>query len=294
LNPIPLTLEEGIARLRKLGARWSDDKRGFDFRERSNKSVLEVSGLHASLGRRPILKGVDLEVRRSECISIIGRNGSGKTTLIKHFNGLYRPNRGSVRVLGRSTQGVTVRELARQVGVAFQNSNDQFFKYSVRDEVLVGPRVLGVYDQAWIDEMIRLFSLAELLDRPPYRLSEGEKKRAAIASVLAAKPEIIVLDEPTIGQDKWFRDTLGDVFHHLRQLGRTIVLVTNDLEFAEENTERWVVLWDGRIIADGSAREIMSDRAVIERTGLRPTDRFQIMRGLQNYSIGMFGNVESV
>jgi len=283
LNAIPLTVSDGIAKLQKLGIQWNDDSRSpIGFEKGPGEQVLQVKGLCFSLARRRVLKGVDLEVRRGECVSIIGRNGSGKTTLIKHFNGLYRPERGTVKVLGRTTQNLTVRELAKKVGAAFQNSNDQFFRYSVREEILVGPRVLGVCDNAWIDEMIRLFSLEHLLGRSPYRLSEGEKKRVAIASVLATRPDIIILDEPTIGQDKRFRDTLGNVFQYLRRQNRTILVVTNDLEFSEKNTGRWLVLADGRIIADGTPDQVMSSGVVIDQTGLRVTDRFQIMKGLQS------------
>jgi energy-coupling factor transport system ATP-binding protein len=282
LNAISFTISDGISRLRQLGIPWNHERgEPVDPDTGPREEVLDVRGLHFSLARRQVLKGVELEVWRGECVSIIGRNGSGKTTLIKHFNGLYRPESGTVKVLGRSTQSLTIRDLARQVGVAFQNSNDQFFRYSVRDEILVGPQVLGAYDEAWIERIIRLLSLQNLLERSPYRLSEGEKKRVAIASVLATRPDIIILDEPTVGQDRWFRQILGNVFQYLRAQDRTIILVTNDLEFAEEHSGRWLVLADGRIIADGTPNQVMSSSVVLARTGLRPTDRFQIMRGLQ-------------
>ncbi|HID87852.1 MAG TPA: ABC transporter ATP-binding protein, partial [Anaerolineae bacterium] len=212
---------------------------------------------------------------------LVGANGSGKTTLVKHFVGLHRPAGGQVLVLGRSTQGVRVAELARQVGLVFQNPNDQFFAPSVREEIEVGPRALGLYDPACCEELIALFGMEPLLERSPYRLSEGEKKRVTFAAVMAWQPEIIVLDEPTTGQDKPFRDGLTRLLGELRARGHTVVLVTHDLEFAEANAERWIVLAGGRVVADGPPGAVMADEAAMAAANLRPTQAFRLARALE-------------
>lgn len=242
--------------------------------------ALEVRDLSFAFDGREVLRGVSLSVDRGECVALVGANGSGKTTLIKHFVGLHRPSRGQVLVLGQSTRGRRVAELARQVGLVFQNPNDQFFTLSVQEEIEAGPRALGLYDPACCQELIALFGMEPLLARSPYRLSEGEKKRVTFAAVMAWQPEIIVLDEPTTGQDKPFRDRLTRLLGELRAQGRTVVLVTHDLEFAEANAERWVVLAQGRVVADGPPGTVMADEAAMAGANLRPTQAFQLARAL--------------
>ena len=238
--------------------------------------VLQVEGVTFAFGKTPVLRGVDLTLRAGECLALVGANGSGKTTLIKQFNGLYRPRRGRVVVLGRETRRAKVSQLARHVGMAFQNPNDQFFRFRVREEIEVGARALGRYDEGWLRELVALFHLEPLLERSPYRLSEGEKKRVAFASALAARPEVLVLDEPTTGQDWPFRRALGELLAALRARGQTVVLVTHDLEFAERCADRWVVLAGGEVVANGDPWEVMADEAAMSRAGLEPTQSFRI------------------
>ena len=147
----------------------------------------------------PALRGVSLTMNPGECIAIVGRNGAGKTTLVKHLNGLLKPDQGRVSVLGRDTLETPVAELARHVGFAWQNPNDQLFQPNVREEVLTGPKALRVYHPAWSDRLFERFHLGPLLDRSPFQLSEGQKKRVSFAAALAVKPELVVLDEPTAG-----------------------------------------------------------------------------------------------
>lgn len=240
--------------------------------------VLQAEDLVFTLDGRPVLQGVTLSLRAGECLALVGANGSGKTTLIKHFNGLYRPTRGRALVLGQETRRAEVSRLARHVGLAFQNANDQFFRFRVRDELEAGPRALGCLDEVWLRELVALFRLDPLLERSPYRLSEGEKKRVAFASALAARPEILVLDEPTTGQDWAFRQALGELLGKLRARGQTIVLVTHDLEFAEQHADRWVLLAEGQVLTSGTPWEVMSREAALRQAGLEPTQAFQLQR----------------
>jgi energy-coupling factor transport system ATP-binding protein len=245
--------------------------------------VLQAEGVTFTFGGAPALAGVDLALHAGESLALVGANGSGKTTLIKHFNGLHRPRQGRVTVLGQDTRRARVSTLARHVGMVFQNANDQFFKYAVRDEIEVGAHVLGRYDARWMDELVDLFHLGPLLDRSPYRLSEGEKKRVAFASALMARPEILVLDEPTTGQDWPFRRALGDLLarlsaHKARADRRAVVLVTHDLEFAECCAGRWALLAGGRVAAAGRPGEVMADSAAMARAGLEATQAWRIRR----------------
>ena len=255
---------------------------------RGEVPALEARDVYFAFDGQEVLRGVSLTVRRGECVALVGANGSGKTTLIKHFVGLHRPVRGQVLVLGRSTRGRRVADLARQVGLVFQNPNDQLFAPSVQEEIEAGPRALGLYDPACREELIALFGIKPLQERSPYRLSEGEKKRVTFAAVMAWRPEILVLDEPTTGQDKPFRDRLTRLLGELRARGHTVVLVTHDLEFAEANAERWVVLAQGRVVADGSPGAVMADKAAMVEANLRPTQAFQLARALGLDTCGAF------
>ena len=238
--------------------------------------VLEAEHVSFELNGAPILRDVSFTLRQGESLAVVGANGAGKTVLLKHLNGLYRPTRGQVRVMGKDTRRVKVSQLARHVGVAFQNPDSQFFKLTVWDEILVGPKALGLYDEAWLRELVKLFRLEPLLQRAPYRLSGGEKKRVAFAAALAHRPAILALDEPTSGQDWHFRSALGNLLAELRAQGQAMLLVTHDLSFAEQHAHRWILLAKGQVVADGSPWRVMADKTAMDRANLEPTDSFRI------------------
>lgn len=245
-----------------------------------NVAVLE--GVGKRLGQTLALDGVSLSIREGECLAVVGANGAGKTTLIRHLNGLLRPDRGRVVILGQDTRRVRPWRLARHVGMSFQNPNAQFFTPRVRQELEAGPRALGVLDPAWIAEISRLFGLEPLLDSSPFRLSEGQKRRVAFATALAARPTIIVLDEPTAGQDAPARRALLQLVRALQERGHTIIVVTHDLAFAEACAGRWVVMAEGRIVAKGVPHALMADADVMARARLQPTSLFRLRRAIQD------------
>lgn len=226
-------------------------------------SILVARDLSHRIETKEVLKGVSLELRRGETAAVVGRNGSGKTTLIKHFNGLLRPSRGELTFAGEDIRRKTPLEMAAAVGLSFQNANDQFFKSRVRDELLVGSKILGKEDSRWIDELCDLFELKDLLDRSPYRLSEGQKKRVALASILVTRPELLILDEPTVGQDGRFREAMAGLITSFEERNITTLIITHDLEFAQAVADRWIVLHEGRVVADGSPHAILGDEELI-------------------------------
>jgi energy-coupling factor transport system ATP-binding protein len=246
--------------------------------------VVEAEDLWFHYKDCPILRGVHLRMDHGECVALIGRNGAGKTTLVKHFNGLLKPDRGSLKVLGQDTRRTSVSKLARHVGFAWQNPNDQLFRTTVREEVLTGPRVLQAYDPAWCNRLFERLGLGPLLDRSPFSLSEGQKKRVSFAAALAPQPGLIIFDEPTAGQDDPFRRELAELIHELQREGRTVVLVTHDLEFAAQHASRWLILAEGQIIADGSPDAVMANHTAMAKAGLRPTQRFQLIQALKETS----------
>jgi energy-coupling factor transport system ATP-binding protein len=234
--------------------------------------LLIAENLSYRILEKEILTGVSFELRQGETLAIIGRNGSGKTTLLKHFNGLLRPTAGRVTFEGEEIQGKAPSELAAQVGLSFQNPNDQFFKYRVKDEVMAGPRILRKIQEDWLQEIWQVFDLHELGDRSPYRLSEGEKKRVSLASILATRPKLLALDEPTSGQDGRFREALATLMTELKKRGFTIVIATHDLDFAQATAARWIVLHEGRVVADGAPEDFRSDKRLVQLGALPRTE----------------------
>lgn len=226
-------------------------------RSAEDEVILKLDKIHAAADGKEILRDVSFTVRAGESVAIIGSNGAGKTTLIKHCNALLRPTQGSVTVAGADLRRKRTHQLAATVGLAFQNPNDQFFKVRVREELTVGPRAVGRLDDGWVHELCDLFELNELLERSPYRLSEGEKKRVAYASIFAMKPGLVVLDEPTVGQDGRFREAMVDFLRLLEQFGFTLLIVTHDLDFARATTDRWLLLDAGKIVGDGPPESFM-------------------------------------
>ncbi|MFH1243766.1 MAG: ATP-binding cassette domain-containing protein [Pseudomonadota bacterium] len=228
-----------------------------------NDPVLVARNLVFKTAGRGIINGISFEVKEGETLAIVGKNGSGKTTLLKQLNGLLRPSEGNLCLMGMDVQKKAPSEMARFVGISFQNPNDQFFKNRVQDELFVGLRGLGVGHDQWLEEICGLFDLHDFLDRSPYRLSEGQKKRVALASILVMRPKLLVLDEPTVGQDGRFLQAITRLLMSLEERGLTILIATHDLEFAEAIARRWIILHEGRVVGDGSPHELMRNEELI-------------------------------
>ena len=248
--------------------------------------VVELENLWFNYDGTPLLCGIDLKLQRGESVALLGRNGAGKTTLIKHLNGLIKPQKGRVRIFGSDTRKKTVSELSRHVSLVWQNPNDQIFRPTVREEVLTGPKIFHSYDPLWCDGLFNRFGLHPFLNRSPFALSEGQKKRVSFAAALSIKPDLIVLDEPTAGQDEPFRRELTSYLHQLREEGQTIIFVTHDLEFAAEHADRWLILSYGKIIADVPPDTVMEQTTAMSKAGLRPTQRFQLIQAMKRFMEG--------
>jgi len=253
----------------------------FGSRAETTQPVVEVEDLWFNYNGTPLLCGINMKLQKGESVALLGRNGAGKTTLIKYLNGLLKPQKGLVRIFGSDSRKKLTSELSRHVSLVWQNPNDQIFRPTVREEVLTGPKIFNAYDSRWCDELFSRFGLIPFLDRSPFALSEGQKKRVSFASAFSVKPDLIVLDEPTAGQDEPYRRELTSYLHQLREEGQTIIFVTHDLEFAAEHADRWLILSDGKIIADGSPDTVMEETATMSKAGLRPTQRFQLIQAIK-------------
>jgi cobalt/nickel transport system ATP-binding protein len=226
--------------------------------------VLDVRGLaYAYADGHQALYGVDLHVHRGERVALLGPNGAGKTTLVLHLNGILTAGRGTVEICGLEVAKPHLQEIRRRVGVVFQDPDDQLFMPTVRDDVAFGPANLGVGGaelQARVAEALDQVGMGEYADRPPHHLSFGQRRRVAVATVLAMRPEILVLDEPSSNLDPASRRELADI---LLGLDVTVLMVTHDLPYALELCPRSVVLSEGVIVADGPTADVLTDEATM-------------------------------
>jgi cobalt transport protein ATP-binding subunit len=217
------------------------------------------------------LKGVSLTVKDGEFVAIMGQNGAGKTTLVKHFNGLLKPSSGSVRVDGVETKKASVAALARNVGFVFQNPDHQLFSETVEEEIAFALKNFG-YEADVIEKRItwavNLLGLTQYRKTSPFMLSGGERKRVALASVLAWDPQILILDEPTIGQDHRQKENLRQFIIQMQTQGKTIVIVTHDVEFVAECNPRVVLMREGKIVADGAGKDILTNPELLEQSSI--------------------------
>jgi cobalt/nickel transport system ATP-binding protein len=227
-------------------------------------------------GRQIALDGIDLDVAKGEQVVLLGANGSGKSTLLKLLDGIYAPTEGTMRALGSDVAAVAAGQDAfrfhRRVGLVFQDPDIQLFCATVFDDVAFGPLQLGLPKEevkARVDEALGRMDIAHLAERAPFELSGGEKKRAAIASVMSLRPDVLLLDEPTASLDprtKWL------LVEHIRRLGadgRTIITSTHELDIVPVIADRVVVLGeDRRVLADGIPREILADHDLLIHANL--------------------------
>jgi cobalt/nickel transport system ATP-binding protein len=227
-------------------------------------------------GRHVALDGVDLDVRRGEQVVLLGANGCGKSTLLKLLDGILAPARGSMTVLGEPVQAMRSGDEShwfhRQVGLVFQDPDVQLFSATVLDDVAFGPLQLGLSPEevrARCDEALAQMGIAHLADRAPFELSGGEKKRAAIASVLSLWPDVLLLDEPTASLDPRTKWVLVNLIRDIGEQGRTVITTTHELEIVPFIAERVVVMGEERrVVADGSPDEILADRDLLVRANL--------------------------
>ncbi len=229
---------------------------------------LAVQGVHFAYPDGQVaLRGVDLRVPRGGRVALLGPNGAGKTTLVLHLNGILTPAEGTVTVGGLVVQRdrATLAEIRRRVGIVFQDPDDQLFLPTVAEDVAFGPANLGLRGAelaARVDEALAAVGMTEHRDRAPQHLSFGQRRRVAVATVLAMHPEILVLDEPSSNLDPAARRELAEI---LRGLPVTLLMVTHDLPYALELCERSVILDAGRIVADGPTAELLVDDDLLAR-----------------------------
>ncbi len=251
--------------------------------------MIEVKDVHFTYPSGvEALKGVSLTIHDGDFIAIMGQNGAGKTTLVKHINGLLKPTKGEVIVDEVHTKKTSVAKLARTVGFVFQNPDHQLFCETVEEEVAFALKNFGFKEGATkkrVSWALNLLGLAEYRQTSPFMLSGGERKRVALASVLAWDPKFVILDEPTIGQDHQQKEKLRQFIVQLNAQKKTVIIVTHDVEFVAECNPRVVLMADGKIVADGDAQKVLTNQDLVTKASIVPPQIAQIFLGLADLGL---------
>jgi cobalt transport protein ATP-binding subunit len=214
------------------------------------------------------LRGVDLDIAPSEKVALVGPNGAGKSTLLLHFNGIVMPTHGTIRVSGTTLDRTTVKRIRSDVGLVFQDPDDQLFSATVYDDVAYGPTHMGRGEAEIHERVERALSAVGMLGyerRPPHHLSLGQRKRVALATVLSMDPSIVVFDEPSAGLDPRGRRELIGL---LKRLSQTVIVATHDMRLVAEVLARTVILDGGLVAGDGPTGDVLGDVALLESHGL--------------------------
>lgn len=285
---LPLTggeLSEALDGIRSLPALPSPVPR-----VRSQVPAVAVRQLSVTRGKKRVLDEVSLDIPDGDFTAVIGTNGAGKTTLVQAIAGVVPPPRGRVRVGGLDPATTDVRALAAHVGFVFQNPEHQFVENTVESELSRGLRGAGRHPspptaeiEATVSAMLERFGLADLRDVHPFLLSGGQKRRLSVGTVLVTGAPVLVLDEPTFGQDRERADELLGLLSELNRAGRTIVTATHDLQLVAEHATSVAVLAAGRLLAYGPTAEILGDSELIARAGLRPPPLARALRGVTRH-----------
>ncbi|MEM2897511.1 MAG: ATP-binding cassette domain-containing protein [Candidatus Bathyarchaeia archaeon] len=257
--------------------------------EGARKPIIIVKNLtHVYPDGTLALDGINLEIYEGEFIGIIGQNGSGKTTLVKHFNGLLKPTEGEVLVDGVDTRNLTIAQLSTKVGYVFQNPDHQICQSTVFDEVAFGPRNLGLSEgevKERVQSALMAIGIEKLSRRHPLLVSKGERQRIAVASVLAMRPKILIIDEPTTGQDYRQSKEIMDLVYELNKEGRTVIVISHNMKLIAEYVQRVIVFSQGKVILDGSARHVFSQHEILKKAFIRSPQITRLARMLMDYGI---------
>lgn len=251
-----------------------------DKQQANSEAILEMKDVKFSYeSGKEILHGVSFKVNRGEMVSIVGRNGAGKSTISKLICGFYKPTEGKILFNGRDLVNDTIKERAEKIGIVMQNPNQMISKTMIFDEVALGLKVRGVSEEEIkkrVFETLKICGLYEFRNWPISALSFGQKKRVTIASILVLNPEVIILDEPTAGQDFKHYTEIMEFLKELNQKGVTIIMITHDMHLMLEYTNRAIVLSDGVKLADDIAANVLTDEEVINKANLKETSLYEL------------------
>ena len=254
-----------------------------------NEVILKAENLHYSYTKEhEVLKGVSINIHRGERLAVLGANGSGKSTFFLNINGVLRPESGAVYYRDKLINKSSIKELRKNVGIVFQDADNQIIASTVRAEVSFGPMNLGLSKEEVtrrVLDSLNYMNISHLIDRPPHYLSGGEKKRVSIADIIAMDSEIIIFDEPTASLDPQNISIFEEVLDKMSAEQRTLVISTHDLEFAFRWADRIVVFGSGSIIADSDPISVLSDNEVLKKANLKKPILLEVFETLVENSV---------
>jgi energy-coupling factor transport system ATP-binding protein len=299
LAAIPITVPEAVQLLDQAGL-TAGTLQGPPAAERAErgKVVISARGLtYTYPGGVQALKGVSLEVRAGEMLAIVGRNGAGKSTLAQLLVGLLKPQGGELTLFGKAARQWKIQSLANHIALVFQNPEHQFLTDRVADEIEYSLLARGVADpaarQKAIAEMLALLGLDAVTAIHPFALSAGMKRRLGVATMLVSQPQVLIVDEPTYGQDKQMTQTLMQLMESIRARGIAIVMITHDMRLVQEYAERVLVMSEGRVHYDGSPAELFRQEAVLRAANLRPTILLELLQALEQRGVHICGEIRT-
>lgn len=248
------------------------------------KLILKIEDLHYTYGNgKSALDGVNVDIHEGDKIAIIGSNGSGKSTFFLNVDGVLAPERGKIIYRDTVINKKNLKELRKNIGIVFQDADNQIIASTVRAEVGFGPMNLKLPKEEVlkrVDEALTYMNILDLKDRPPHYLSGGEKKRVSIADIIAMKSEIIIFDEPTAALDPLNAIMLEDVLLKLGSEGKTMMISTHDVDFVYRWAERVLVFCKGKIIADGTPLEIFKNKEILKQANLKQPTLLEVYESL--------------
>lgn len=243
------------------------------------------------------LKNINIEIEKGEKVAIIGPNGAGKSTLFSHFNGLTEPTSGCVKIEGKpiSFEKDELLKVRQKVGIVFQDPNDQLFAPTVKEDIAFGPMNLGLsYDEVEkrVEDALKMVGMENYEDKTPHHLSGGQQKRIAIAGIIAMKPELIILDEPTAGLDPDGVEKVLNIMNQLNEEGMTLIISSHDIDMISKYADKIFVLYNGEIIESGNKNKIFSDMELLKKAHLRTPITTEILYNLKESGLNV--NTEKI
>lgn len=243
------------------------------------------------------LKNINIEIEKGEKVAIIGPNGAGKSTLFSHFNGLTEPTSGCVKIEGKSIsfEKDELLKVRQKVGIVFQNPNDQLFAPTVKEDIAFGPMNLGLsYDEVEkrVEDALKMVGMENYEDKTPHHLSGGQQKRIAIAGIIAMKPELMILDEPTAGLDPDGVEKVLNIMNQLNEEGMTLIISSHDIDMISKYADKIFVLYNGEIIESGNKNKIFSDMELLKKAHLRTPITTEILYNLKESGLNV--NTEKI
>ena len=243
------------------------------------------------------LKNINIEIEKGEKVAIIGPNGAGKSTLFSHFNGLTEPTSGCVKKEGKpiSFEKDELLKVRQKVGIVFQDPNDQLFAPTVKEDIAFGPMNLGLsYDEVEkrVEDALKMVGMENYGDKTPHHLSGGQQKRIAIAGIIAMKPELMILDEPTAGLDPDGVEKVLNILNQLNEEGMTLIISSHDIDMISKYADKIFVLYNGEIIESGNKNKIFSDMELLKKAHLRTPITTEILYNLKESGLNV--NTEKI